>query len=156
MKKTASHTPILLLSEILAFLFPAVLIALCFLVPTAVDSCENLCIFLGDSFAKTDRILFFTVGYLSIAAAAAADVLLILLLFRTKHGLVFTAQSAKLTGGISACLFAVGAFFAVIGVSHLLALLVTFGCIFLGIALLVVRNVLFEGAVLKDENDLTV
>ncbi len=28
--------------------------------------------------------------------------------------------------------------------------------IYLGIALLVVRNVLFEGAILKDENDLTV
>lgn len=155
MKKNVFHFPVLL-SEILAFLFPAVLVALCFLVPTAVESCENLCVFLGDTFSQTDRILFTAVGYLSLAAAAAADVLLILLLFRTKRGLVFTTQSAKLTGGISLCLFAIGTFFAVIGVSHLLALLVTFGCIFLGIALLVVRNVLFEGAILKDENDLTV
>lgn len=129
-----------------------------FIMPPLVEMLINLPDNIGNRGNITDsgRILVLVLAYLMLLVLMLADVLMILLMFRVKRGLVFTAKSISLIRGISWCCFAIAFVFGVLGIYFQLSFILAFFAVFLGISLRVVKNVIEEAAEIKSENDLTV
>jgi len=129
-----------------------------FIMPPLVEMLINLPDNIGNRGSITDsgRILVLVLAYLMLLVLMLADVLMILLMFRVKRGLVFTAKSISLIRGISWCCFEIAFVFGVLGIYFQLSFILAFFAVFLGISLRVVKNVIEEAAEIKSENDLTV
>ena len=95
-------------------------------------------------------------GYLIVATMALADVLLVSLLVHVKDDKVFSSGSVARIRGISWCCFALGMWFAVLGIWFQLSLLAAVAAVFLGLCLRVVKNVIEQATAIKEENDFTV
>ena len=100
------------------------------------------------------QIMF--IAYASIGIMAIADVLLFILLQRVRKSLVFTDKSVALIRGISWCAVALGSLFFALGFYFLIAFSIAFACVFLGICLRVVKNVIEQATQIKAENDFTI
>lgn len=95
-------------------------------------------------------------AYLVIATMALADILLVRLLLHVRGEQVFSDRSVSLIRGISWCCFLLCLWFAVMGIWFQLAFVVAVAAVFLGLCLRVVKNVIEQAIVIKEENDYTV
>lgn len=95
-------------------------------------------------------------SYLILVIIALADTLLFALLLRVRAELVFTSQSVALVRYVSWCAIALGIVFAALGVWFFISFALAFLCIFLGLCLRVVKNVIEQATEIKCENDFTV
>lgn len=73
-----------------------------------------------------------------------------------KSGAVFTADTVKMLRIISYCCFSAAAVFAVLGIWRLLALLLCFAALFVGLLLRVLKNVFQQAVIIREENDFTI
>lgn len=102
------------------------------------------------------KIIFWVWIYSLMLIAEACSVAILFLLFRVRHGLVFTPISVSLIRFVSwGCMLA-----SVIGIGTLyyshLSFLIGIVALFLGLCLRVVKNVIEEATVIKAENDFTI
>lgn len=104
--------------------------------------------------AKFGAVL--ALGYCVLVPAFAAGGLMLWLLRRVKRGLIFVSPSAMVIQLIAICCFAECAIFVLFSMYFLVALAIAFAALFLGIALLVVSDVVSVGTEIKTENDYTV
>ncbi len=134
-------------------------IAGAFVLPTVTDLLINARSSIETIFENTFNIsngVILTLAYMIIFVVMLADVLLFLLLLRCQKGLVFTSKSIALIRGVSWCCLLLALIFCVLGLHFHLSFVVAFLAIFLGLCVRVVKNVIEEATIIKNENDLTV
>ena len=103
-----------------------------------------------------NKTLMLVVTHIMIVVALVATVLLWMLLNVVATGKVFTTVSTKLLLFIAICCFAEAVLFLSILHCFELAIAGAVAVAFIGLCLLVVRNVLAEATRIKQENDFTV
>ncbi len=146
------------LSIILTILFIGILLGGGIIMPRLVP----LLIDLPDNIGGRNHILPFErhvvlgLAYGILLFMGAAGAMLLALLLRVQKGLVFTAQSVGLIRGVSWCAILLGFTFAVLGWYFQLAYFAAFACVFLGVCIRVVKNVIEEATAIKSENDFTI
>ena len=94
--------------------------------------------------------------YLTLIPAFTLVLCLHRVLRNVKTGAVFTADTVKMLRVISYCCFAAAAVFAVLGIWRLLALLLCFAAVFVGLLLRVLKNVFQQAVLIREENDFTI
>jgi len=146
------------ISIVLTVIFMLVLIFLAAVMPVLSEMLINAQDILGNQNGITngERTAILILAYCLIAAAAAADSLLFLLLIRVLKGLVFTKRSIAYIRGVSWCAILVGIIFALLGIWFQISFIVGFAAFFLALCLRVVKNVIEEASDIKSENDLTI
>jgi len=146
------------ISIVLTVIFMLVLIFLAAVMPVLSEMLINAQDILGNQNGITngERTAILILAYCLIAAAAAADSLLFLLLIRVLKGLVFTERSIAYIRGVSWCVILVGIIFALLGIWFQISFIVGFAAFFLALCLRVVKNVIEEASDIKSENDLTI
>ncbi len=146
------------LSLVIAVIFFVGCIVAAFLLPTVtnilIDTPDNI----GNrgDITQVGRVFVHIVAYVLLAIVTFADVISIFLLFRIRRGLVFSPISVSLIRGISWSCILLCVAFALLGVYFQLALIMAFLALFLGVCMRVVKNVIEEATIIKNENDLTV
>lgn len=147
-----------LISICLTVLFLAVLIVCAFAMPMLCNVFADIAtMHPGRSeLCVAERIYLLVAGYLIVAVAAVADILMFLLLLRIRRGLVFTRESVSVIRAVSWCAICCGVIFALLGYIFYIAYVIAVAVLFLGLCLRVVKNVIEEATELKNENDLTV
>ena len=110
----------------------------------------------GRTVLTGDAVLITAVGYCVVALAMLADYLLFRLLLLVRAGRVFTADAVALIRGVSWCAIAISLLFLFMTRYFLIALVLAFAAVLLGLCLRVVKNVIEEATAIKAENDLTV
>lgn len=101
-------------------------------------------------------ILLLLLGYGILAMLMVIDLLLIKILFRVKKGEVFTKKTVSLIRGVSFSCFLLFVLFGLGGFFYRILLFVSIFALLLGVCLRVVKNVIEEATIIKNENDLTV
>lgn len=146
------------LSIILSIVFMIILIGGAVIMPWLSEVLINLDDTVGNhnEINQFGRYGILIMAYMILTCMAAADVLLMKLLFRVRDGLVFTAESVGLIRGVSWCAILLGCVFAALGFHFQLSLFAAFACIFLGLCLRVVKNVIEQATEIKSENDFTI
>ncbi len=94
--------------------------------------------------------------YCALAPGFFAGILMLGLLRRVKKGLIFVSPSAVFIQLLAVCCFVECGVFALLAKFFLISAGVAFAALFLGIALLVVADVVAAGTEIKKENDFTV
>ena len=94
--------------------------------------------------------------YLTLIPAFTLVLCLHRVLRNVKTGAVFTADTVKMLRVISYCCFAAADVFAVLGIWRLLALLLCFAAVFVGLLLRVLKNVFQQAVLIREENDFTI
>lgn len=107
-------------------------------------------------FDGTRRGIVIAIIYAVLVPAYAADLSLCALLALVRRSAVFTKVSSRLLLVISVCCFIEVALFGVLSIFFTLSAVIAFAALFLGVVLLVVKNVIEEGSTIKNENDFTV
>ncbi len=143
----------LTISIVLTALFFVVLMIAAFVLPRFVQLIAPAA---ARPLGLRDGVLILIAGYLILALALLADVLLARLLLRVRAGEVFTAKSVALIRGVSWCAIAISLLFLLATPYFLIALALAFTAALLGLCLRVVKNVIEEATAIKAENDLTV
>ena len=143
----------LTISIVLTALFFVVLMIAAFVLPRFVQLIAPAA---ARPLGLRDGVLILIAGYLILALALLADVLLARLLLRVRAGEVFTAKSVALIRGVSWCAIGVSLLFLLTARYFLIALALAFTAMLLGLCLRVVKNVIEEATAIKAENDLTV
>ena len=141
------------ISLVLTVLFFVVLMAAAVILPSFVQLISPAA---GREIGPNGRILICAAGYVILALAALADVLLFRLLGLIKRGQVFSAPAVSLIRGVSWCAFGIGVFFMALTFYYLIAIVLSFTAVLLGLCLRVVKNVIEQATEIKSENDLTV
>ncbi len=141
------------ISIILSVIFFAVLIAGAGIMPWLANI---FCIMSVKAYTKVTVAFVMVLGYLIIFFMAVADALVYRLLKYVKSGNVFTDQSVSCIRGISWCALILCIVFGVLGVFFYLSFFVSFACLFFGLCLRVVKNVMEEATAIKNENDFTI
>lgn len=146
------------LSIILSIVFMIILIGGAVIMPWLSEVLINLDDTVGNrnEINQFGRYGILIMAYMILACMATADVLLMKLLFRVRDGLVFTAESVGLIRGVSWCAILLGCVFTALGFHFQLSLFAAFACIFLGLCLRVVKNVIEQATEIKSENDFTI
>lgn len=146
------------LSLIIAIVFFALCIVCAFVLPTVVDMLIDTPDNIGDrgSITQLGRVFVHIVSYVLLTVFMFADVLMVFLLLRVHKGKVFTPISVSLIRGVSWCCLGVSSLFALLGIYFQLAFIMAFLALFLGICIRVMKNVVEQATIIKDENDLTV
>ncbi len=139
-----------------AFIF--ILIGGAFIMPWLVRVLIDLPDNMGgrNNILPLERGLILTLAYTMLGIMGAAGGMLLSLLFRVRSGLVFTAKSVGLIRGVSWCAILLGLTFAALGWYFQLAYFAAFACVFLGICIRVVKNVIEQATEIKAENDFTI
>lgn len=158
MRKLRIHSVPVLLSRAVAILLFAALILILPILPNLVEVLYQTHDMSGQRqiLPEWNKTLMLVVTYIMIAVALIATVLLWLLLNVVASAKVFTRSSTRLLLFISICCFAETLLFLAIQHCFELAIAGAVAVAFIGLCLLVVRNVLTEAIRIKDENDLTV
>ena len=94
--------------------------------------------------------------YCVLVPAYGAGGLMLWLLCRVRSGLIFAHPSALIIRLLAICCFAECAIFGLFTIYFAVSAGISFCALFLGIALLVVADVISEGTEIKTENDFTV
>ena len=94
--------------------------------------------------------------YCVLLPAYCAGGLMLWLLHRVRSGLIFAAPSSLIIRLLAICCFAECAIFGLFTVYFTVSAAIAFCALFLGIALLVVADVINMGTEIKTENDFTV
>lgn len=142
----------------LAVIFMVALILAAVCLPQLVDFLLSWPAAVGprDTVSVMEYTFVLSAAYGLVAICAVADILLFSLLRRVRKGLVFTPESIGLVRGVSWCVIGLGVLFAPLGYYFQVSVVMAFLCVFLGLCLRVVKNVLEEATAIKEENDLTV
>lgn len=141
------------ISLVLTVLFLAVLIAAAVILPSFVQLISPAA---GRPLGQYGRVLICAAGYVILSLAVLADVLLFRLLEMIRRGLVFSALTVSLIRGVSWCAFGISVVFMALTVYYLIAIVLSFTAVLLGLCLRVVKNVIEQATEIKSENDLTV
>jgi len=146
------------LARVVAILLLLAMLLLAVILPPLV---KNLCAYpdlIGDRSTMTafDHGLVLTLAYTMLAIAMASVAVLLGLLTEISRGRVFTALPVRLLTVVSVCCFVESLLFLILGIYFQLAFAVAVATAFIGLCLLVVRNVLSEACRIKTENDFTV
>lgn len=152
MFKIPSKTSVTI-SMILSIIFFAVLIAGAAIMPWLSNT---FCTMSVKVFTTAGRVYVLVLGYLVIFFMAVADMLVYRLLNHVKSGNVFTGNSVSCIRGISWCAFALCVIFALLGIYFYISFFIAFACLFFGLCLRVVKNVIEEATAIKNENDFTI
>ena len=142
-----------MISIVLSVLFFIILVAGAVIMPWLADVLVDMS---PRDVSAGGRTLVLTFAYAALFFMAAADTMLFGLLLRVKAGQVFTMKSVALIRGISWCAMLLCIVFGLLGIYFQLALFVAFACLFLGICLRVVKNVIEQATEIKAENDFTI
>lgn len=102
------------------------------------------------------RITMLVMIYASSVPAMIAMVCLDRLLVNIKRKEVFIEKNVKYLRVISWCCFAVSAILLIAGFRYLLFLIIAVAAAFFGLILRVVKNVIEQAVVIKNENDFTI
>lgn len=147
-----------MLSIVSAIVFFALLVGGAFIMPWLANVLINLPDNVGNrnEIPDFERGLVLIFAYIILAIMALADGMLISLLFRVRSGLVFTAKSVGLIRGVSWCAILLGLVFACLGMYFQLSFFAAFACVFLGICIRVVKNVIEQATEIKSEHDYTI
>lgn len=137
---------------IITFLF---LITFAIFLPSLVDSYLEISQ-KADDFTAFQVTQIKIIVYIILIPAFIADISLLIILKLVAKGLIFSSLSVYLLRLISLCCFAEVILFGAISIFFLIALVVSFAALFLGIVLRVVKNVIEEATAIKAENDFTV
>ena len=157
--RKAKASPAIRISFLLAILLLAALILLAFLLPRLVEAlCQARAYLSPDRPHVTPTELGILLGtaYGMEAVAATAILLLCGLLRVIAQGEIFSARSTRLLLWVSICCFGEGVLFLATAFSFLASLAVAAAISFVGLCLLIVRNVLAEACRIKAENDYTI
>ena len=129
-----------------------------FIMPSLTDLLINTYDNIGNraDISNSGRVFVLALAYAVLAVVSLADSLLFFLLCRVHKGQVFTADSVALIRGVSWCCFLLCLWFTVVGIWFQLSLVVAVAAVFLGLCLRVVKNVIEQAIVIKEENDFTV
>ena len=146
------------LSRIFAVILLVALAGLAIILPPVTESLCNTRDLLGDraNMTQAGRWFVLAVGYCAVAVAAFAIVTLWRLLGVISCGEVFGSKTSALLQTVSLCCFGEGLLFLTLVYHFQLALCVTLGICFVGLCLLVVKNVIDEARRIKAENDFTI
>ncbi|MBQ2939791.1 MAG: DUF2975 domain-containing protein [Clostridia bacterium] len=146
------------LSLVIAGLFLAMLIACAVVLPQIVTPLVTYANQSGllPALLPATVIPVLVLAYLVVATMALADILLVRLLLHVRGEEVFTAKAVSLIRGISWCCFLLCLWFTVVGIWFQLSFVVAVAAVFLGLCLRVVKNVIEQAIVIKEENDFTV
>ncbi|MBE7057420.1 MAG: DUF2975 domain-containing protein [Ruminococcaceae bacterium] len=142
-----------MISLALSVLFFIVLIAGAVIMPTQANIFIDL---IHKVETQSARIFIIVLAYLILLIMALADVFLFRLLKLVKEGKVFTVKSVAYIRCISWCAMILCPVFALLGIYFYISFFVSFACIFFGISLRVVKNVIEEATRIKAENDFTI
>lgn len=143
-------------SIVLAVLFFGVIIAGLVILPGFVSAAMEFPTPRMENTTGLDKNLILSLGYIALAIVTVIDVMLLKLLFRVKVDLVFTPESISLIRLIAWCVVLLGLVFLVLGWYFLISFFAAFACVFLGICLRVVKNVIEKATEIKTENDYTI
>ncbi len=143
----------LVISKVLTVLFFVVLICSTVILPHFVQLIAPAAV---RPLGLRDGVLIMAAGYLILLFAMLADVLLFRLLSLVHRGEVFTVKAVALIRGVSWCAIAVSIVFLLVTWYYLIAIVLSFTAVLLGLCLRVVKNVVEEATAIKAENDLTV
>lgn len=143
-------------SIVLAVLFFGVIIAGLVILPGFVSAAMEFPTPRMENTTGLDKNLILSLGYIALAIVTVIDVMLLKLLFRVKVDLVFTPESISLIRLIAWCVVLLGLVFLVLGWYFLISFFAAFACVFLGICLRVVKNVIEKATEIKNENDYTI
>lgn len=148
----------IILSMSLSVIFMATCILGAFIMPSLCRILIDMRFgpYFQNGISATDTIVIITLSYMLLAVFMLADSLLFALLIRVKGGKVFTQASVSLIRGVSWCCFLLCGVCIGLGLYFNLSFLVAFLAVFLGICLRVVKNVIEQATIIKNENDLTV
>jgi len=146
------------ISRVFAVVLLAALVALACILPPVVESLCGTRDLLGDraNMSRGGEIFVLVVAYCMLAVAAFAIVVLWRLLGVISRGAVFSDTTHRLLNAVSLCCFGEGALFLSLVYYFQLALGAAVGICFVGLCLLVVKNVIEEACRIKAENDFTV
>ena len=146
-------------STTLSLIFSGVLLValgvMYFLVP-AIVSKASLLIYPPRPITTLGSVYLCVVGYLVLIFATVADVLLFLLLLRVRKSLVFSERSIAYIRYISWLAMLEGVLFLALAPYVKISVFVFVAALMLGLALRVVKNVLEEAMLIKNENDFTI
>lgn len=134
-------------------------IAICaFVMPDVADLFGQIAVSysMRGTVAAAEVTAVLVIGYVIIALACIADIMMFFLLLRVRKGLVFTKTSVSLIRGVSWIAIVCGVLFAAIGYMFYVTYVVAVAMLFLGLCVRVVKNVVEEATEIKSENDLTV
>ncbi len=146
------------LSLVISVLFFVICIGGFFVLPTLTDVLLSLPDSIGnrETVSAAGRAVVLALAYGILLIFLTADCLLFVLLLRVKNGKVFTDATVSIIRGVSWCCLLLCPLFATLGLYFQLSWLLAFLCVFLGLCLRVVKNVIEEATQIKNENDLTV
>ena len=141
-----------LVSIIATFLFAALVIAACVLLPFFIK------MYLGDSYETETgiRTALYICLYLCGCSSLTVSYFLLRILFNIRKNIVFDRKNVKYCRYISWCCFAACAAFFALGFFIPFSFAVSFAAAFIGLIVRVVKNLLNEAVDIKEENDLTV
>jgi hypothetical protein len=141
-----------LISIIGTFVFTALVIASCVLLPFFVR------MYLGDAYQEQVgvRTALYVCLYGCAVPTLLISYLLLRILFNVRKNVVFDRVNVKYCRYISWCCFAVSALFFVLGFFITFSFVMAFSMAFIGLMTRVVKNLFNEAVDIKEENDLTV
>ena len=147
-----------ILSMVLSVILFAGCIYLAFILPNEVNLFISFPDHMGnrDEITEGGRLLLLIAAYVALGVVMAADALLFALLLRVRKGQVFTPVSVALIRGVSWCCYLLSLSACIAAIYFRYAFAVVFLAAFLGLCLRVVKNVIEEATLIKNENDLTV
>ena len=128
-------------------------ISLAFLTVSAPWSVGIICKILKHEHL-TDFLIFMT--YLAIPAGWGALVLLYKILFNVREKKVFVDENVKYLTALSWLCFYVGIISIVGAINFVAFVLVSLAALFIGLIIRVVRNIIEEAILLKEDSDLTI
>lgn len=158
MRKTRL-TPSVLISLVLAILLLASLILLAFFLPRLVDAlCQARAALSPERPApsQAEQAILLCLAYGMELVAAAAILLLCHLLRIVAQGDVFSVRTARTLLAVSLCCFGEGLLFLGTAISFHASLAAAAALSFVGLCLLIVRNVIAQASLIKAENDYTI
>lgn len=144
------------LSIVFSILFFVVIIAGAFILPSFINGAMNFPTEPMEDATRLDRYILLGLGYFVLAVVAVIDSMLLALLFRVRAELVFTSESISLIRVISWGAVILGLAFFALGWYFIISFFVAFACIFLGICIRIVKNVIEKATEIKAENDYTI
>ena len=144
------------ISIVLSILFFALIVVGAFILPVFVENSMEYPSERMMNATEFDKGIIMSLGYFVLVIAAVIDCMLLKLLFRVKVQLIFTSESISLIRFISWGVVLLGLVFLALGWYFLVSYFAAFACVFLGICIRVVKNVIERATDIKNENDYTI
>ena len=144
----------LVISKILVILVFIALAALSFTIPKITDYyVRNLSHVVNAASLSKPTVAFL---YAALVPAFAAIIALALMIRNIAHEVIFVKKNAAYLRTISIACFAEAAVFFGFGFFYILAFVISFAALFIGVMLSIVTDLMSQAADIKAENDYTI